>query len=109
MIAQKSKFESFKDHVEEISTTTPKAKEYCEALDALDSTLTMLSKDVNSHIETMINSDTETERRLNVLIQGASSVIQTCNNLMADAAINPHLKQVFVSYLRSLFFLSIIF
>ena len=90
-MAQKSQLYSFKEHVERFSHQIPKAKHYSTTLASVESYAVVLINDVDNRINT--------ERRLNVLIRGASSLIETCNSLMLDAVSSPFFKPVLLTML----------
>ena len=85
-MARKSKFDSFKEYVEGICSEIPEAQQYSDVLNSVDSKVATLANDIDKHLDS--------ERRLNVLIRGATSLIETCNSLLSDAVENPLFKRV---------------
>ena len=85
-MAGKSNFDSFKKYVEGICSEITEAKQYPNVLNSVDIKIATLVNDVDKHLDS--------ERRLNALIGGATSLIKTCNSLFSDAVENPLFKRV---------------
>ena len=87
LLSQKSKFESFKEQIiDKMSGDDSVAKEARAALRSIEENANALISDVNDRIET--------GKRVNSLMRGSSSLIESCNGLMTDGCISPFFKQV---------------
>jgi len=94
LMAGKSNFDSFKKCVEGICSEIPEAKQYPNVLNSVDIKIATLVNDVDKHLDT--------ERKLNALIGGATSLIKTCNSLFSDAVENPLFKRLLKQNVESI-------